>query len=108
MPTAHITIKDHVNVLGLERCLGPFRCPRPVLNYPYIILSATFKGEDPSLPCLGSTVELVLVEEAQVSLPEGMSTGELTLPAADGGVGWPRQSCAGELALVVQMRKLEC
>jgi hypothetical protein len=77
MPTAHITIKDHVNVLGLERCLGPFRCPRPVLNYPYIILSATFKGEDPSLPCLGSTVELVLVEEAQVSLPEGMSTGEI-------------------------------
>lgn len=81
MPTAHITIKDHVNVLGLERCLGPFRCPRPVLNYPYIILSATFKGEDPSLPCLGSTVELVLVALARVSCeaPKNMRVRESTL-----------------------------
>lgn len=75
-------------------------------------LSAAALGKVGPAPRLGSTVEQALegwvLAEGMCELAEGMSTGELTLPAADGGVGWPRQSCAGELALVVQMRELEC
>ena len=39
---------------------------------------------------------------------EGMRAGEMTLPPTDGGIGWPSQSSAGELALVVQIRESRC
>lgn len=37
--------------------------------------------------------------------PEGMRTGELTLAPAGVSVGWPSQSSAEELAVVVQIRE---
>ena len=36
----------------------------------------------------------------QVSWPKGMREGELPLPPADGGTGWPSQSRTGALNLV--------
>ena len=41
----------------------------------------------------------------KMSLPGGMRIGELTLPPANGSVGWTIQSSAGELALMVQIRE---
>ena len=35
----------------------------------------------------------------------GMRAGEETLPPASDSTGWPNQSSAGELALVVQVRE---
>jgi hypothetical protein len=37
--------------------------------------------------------------------PEGMRTGEMTLPPANGSIGWPSQSSDGEITLVVQTRE---
>lgn len=36
---------------------------------------------------------------------EGMRTGEMVLPPADGCIGWPSQSSTGKLTLVVQIRE---
>jgi len=36
---------------------------------------------------------------------KGIRAGELTLPPADGVIGWPSQSSAGKLALVVLMQE---
>lgn len=37
--------------------------------------------------------------------PECVRAAELTLPPARGGIGWPSQSSAEELALVVWIRE---
>ena len=37
--------------------------------------------------------------------PEGRRAGQLNLPPADGGTGWPSQSSAGELGLVVPIKE---
>ena len=54
-------------------------------------------------PCLGSTVDLALVEWMHMSWPEGMRVGELTLIHASGSTGWARPDSAGKLILVMQI-----
>ena len=44
----------------------------------------------------------------QIRRPKGMRPGELILPPIDGGIGWPSQSSAGELALVGRLRESWC
>lgn len=51
------------------------------------------------VPWLGSTVELIL--KAWVGVSQGHERArELPLPPADGNIGWPSQSHAGEIALM--------
>ena len=52
-----------------------------------------------------ATVELALEVWVTLRCPGGMRRGELPLPPADGSIGWPSQSSAGELALVVQIKE---
>ena len=54
---------------------------------------------------LGSTAGLALEVWVHASWPEGTRAGELTLPPADGSTGWSSLSTAGELSLLVQIRK---
>lgn len=42
-----------------------------------------------------------------VSGSEGKRSGELSLPPAQGSTGWPTQSSAGELSLVVRVRGIQ-
>jgi hypothetical protein len=48
---------------------------------------------------------LTLVERAWVRWPEGIRAGELAFSPTKDGIWWPSQSSAGELALVVWIRK---
>ena len=57
--------------------------------------------ESSPAPCLCSTVELTLMEWAQVNWPCGVRVGELALPLAGCRIGRTGWGSAGELALVV-------
>lgn len=53
--------------------------------------------------CLGSTVELTLVEWMQMSWPGSMRVGELTLPHASSNTGCAGPGTVGKLTLVMQV-----
>ena len=53
---------------------------------------------------LGSTVELALEVWVQVKSPKDVRAGQI-LPPANGSIGWPSPSSAGELTLVVLIKE---
>lgn len=84
---------------GKGELRGCKRCPSPS--------QAAALGRVRPEPCLDSIVMLALQVWVQVNQPQRVQIQELTLSPADGSIGWSSWFHAGELTLMVQIRKIQ-